>query len=264
MIGMSNNIILLLENVTKIYPSGDKPIYALNSISLQIKKGEFVIVMGPSGSGKTTLLNVIAGLTKTTEGQTILNNKTLQKLSDNQKAEVRRNDIGFIFQFFNLHDGLSAQENIELPMMIARKFSTINRRQRSEKLIQLVDLNHRINSLPHELSGGEKQRVGIARALANDPQLVLADEPTGDLDSKMAQEIIEILIKLNKERNKTFIIVSHDYALLRKGMRLLRMEDGRIIDDNIVTEKLISNFYEETNNYLLKSLTQTSFPENQS
>jgi putative ABC transport system ATP-binding protein len=241
-----------MENVVKNYSSGEDTIHALNGVNLHVKPGEFIMVMGPSGSGKTTLLNVIAGLSKTTDGHVFLNDKILQNLSDNEKAEVRRVELGFIFQFYNLHDGLSAIENIELPMMIARKYKTKERRNRSKDLIKVVNMSHRSMNYPYELSGGEKQRIGIARALANDPPLIIADEPTGDLDSKIALEILELLIKLNKEQKKTLIVVTHDHTLLREGMRLLKMDDGKIIDDLIVTGETIDNMLTEVQDKLIE------------
>jgi putative ABC transport system ATP-binding protein len=192
--------------------------------------------MGPSGSGKTTLLNVISGLTPASEGKVFINGTLLQKLSDNQKADIRRTQIGFIFQFYNLHEGLTALENVELPMLINGSRNRRERTQVATHLLELVGLEHRINNHPYELSGGEKARVGIARALANDPPILLADEPTGDLDSKLAREIMELLHSLNQKHGKTLVIVTHDSSILKKDMRLLKMEDGRIEDDVIVTE----------------------------
>ena len=251
---MDDNIVLELEQGVKRFKSGEINIYALINFNLQVKRGELIIVMGPSGSGKTTLLNTIAGLAKTTEGRVIINNQSLQEMSDNTKAELRRSVFGFIFQFYNLHEGLTAQENVELPMLIARRFNRIERRKRSLELLELVGLKNRINNLPFELSGGERQRVGIARALANDPPIILADEPTGDLDSKLAQEIMDMLQKLNTELGKTLIIVTHDSMLLRPAMRLLKMRDGQLIDDTPVTEDILNQLKAETNNYIAASL----------
>lgn len=228
-----------LEEVYKRYKAGDTAITALNNISLAISGGEFVMVMGPSGSGKTTLLNTIAGLTSTSEGHVYINDRLLQRLSDNEKAEMRRHEFGFIFQFYNLHEGLTAQENVELPMLIAKTTDRKGRSSRSRELLTLVGLEHQINQKPFELSGGERQRVGIARALANDPQIILADEPTGDLDSKKAHEILELLSHLNESLGKTLVVVTHDHTLLRTGMRLLRMDSGQILSDNIVTKDLL-------------------------
>lgn len=247
---MNNGSIITLDEVVKRYTSGDSTIYALNKVNLQIKAGEFVMVMGPSGSGKTTLLNIIAGLAKTTEGHVFIDGNVLQKLSDNEKAELRRFKFGFIFQFYNLHSGLTAQENVELPMMIARNLGRKERRMRSSELLELVGLAERRNNQPFELSGGERQRVGIARALANDPPIILADEPTGDLDSKKAMEILELLIHLSRKLGKTMVVVSHDPNLLRPGMRLLRMEDGRIVGDIQVTDEVIVQLQTENEDAL--------------
>ena len=228
-----------LEEVFKRYKTGDSSIVALNNISIKINGGEFVVVMGPSGSGKTTLLNTIAGLTATSEGHVYINNRLLQKLSDNEKAEMRRHEFGFIFQFYNLHEGLTAQENVELPMLIAKTVDRKGRSDRSRELLTLVSLENRMNQKPFELSGGERQRVGIARALANDPQIILADEPTGDLDSKKAQEILELLMHLNEKLGKTLVVVTHDHTLLKPGMRLLKMDSGQILSDDPVTKELL-------------------------
>lgn len=228
-----------LEEVYKRFKTGDSSIVALNNISINITGGEFVVVMGPSGSGKTTLLNTIAGLTATSEGHVYINDRLIQKLSDNEKAEMRRHEFGFIFQFYNLHEGLTAQENVELPMLIAKTVDRKGRTARSRELLTLVSLENRINQKPFELSGGERQRVGIARALANDPQIILADEPTGDLDSKKAQEILELLKHLNQKLGKTLVVVTHDHTLLKPGMRLLRMDSGQILSDDMVTKELL-------------------------
>ena len=233
-----------LDEVFKKFKAGDTTINALNGISLSINTGEFVVVMGPSGSGKTTLLNTIAGLTSTSEGHVFINDRSLQKLSDNEKAEMRRHEFGFIFQFYNLHEGLTAQENVELPMLIAKTLDRKGRSSRSKELLDLVGLEQRINQKPFELSGGERQRVGIARALANNPPIILADEPTGDLDSKKAQEILELLRQLNQELGKTLVVVTHDHSLLRPGMRLLRMDSGQILTDNVVTKDLLDKIRE--------------------
>lgn len=230
------NTIIRLDEVFKRYKTGDTSIDALNNVNIDIKGGQFCIVMGPSGSGKTTLLNTIAGLTSTSDGHVIIHGKSLQKMSENEKAELRRHEFGFIFQFYNLHEGLTAQENVELPMLIARNTPRKHRSDRSRDLLHLVGLEDRINNKPFELSGGERQRVGIARALANDPPVILADEPTGDLDSKKAKEIMSLLFHMNKKLYKTLLVVTHDQGLLQPGMRLFKMVDGRIIDDVIVTE----------------------------
>jgi putative ABC transport system ATP-binding protein len=235
----SKKVVIWLEDVVKQYKTGHSTISALNNVNLTIREGEFVIVMGPSGSGKTTLLNTIAGLTPVNDGIIIVNNKVLQRLSENEKAELRRHEFGFIFQFYNLHEGLTAQENVELPMLIARNSNRIQRRDRSRDLLEMVGLGNRLNNKPYELSGGERQRVGIARALANDPPIILADEPTGDLDSKKAKEIMNLLFHMNQKLFKTLVMVTHDHALLTPGMRLIKMEDGKLIEDVLITEQIL-------------------------
>ncbi|MHA2347672.1 MAG: ABC transporter ATP-binding protein, partial [Candidatus Hodarchaeales archaeon] len=194
---------------------------------------EFVTVMGPSGSGKSTLLNIMAGLEQPSAGTVWVNSQDLSTLSDRALCEIRRYRLGFVFQFFNLHPILSTLENVELPMLISgvkRK----NRQPRAREMLELVGLSKREHHLPHELSGGEKQRVGIARSLVNDPDVILADEPTGDLDSTTGDEIMELLLNLNQENQKTIICVTHDEVMLKKSMRLLKMEDGHIISDSYI------------------------------
>ena len=238
--------IIDLDKVTKRYETKSSVVYALHGLDLKIQEGEFIMIMGPSGSGKTTLLNTIAGLTKASDGTVRVLGRELGSLSDNARADLRRLSMGLIFQFYNLHEGLTAQENVELPMMIAGKYTLQTRRQRSLELLSMVSLTNRTIQTPQELSGGERQRVGIARALANDPPIILADEPTGDLDSKMGSEIMELLGDLNQKLNKTLVVVTHDHSLLRKGMRLLKMQDGTIIDDTAVTDDIIEGMRSET------------------
>jgi putative ABC transport system ATP-binding protein len=224
--------VIEMDAVSQRYMVGPHTIDALNSITMAVYQNEFVMVMGPSGSGKSTLLNVLAGLERPSSGIVQIDAKDLTAMSDKERALLRRHKLGFVFQFFNLHPVLSAQENVELPMLIAG----INRKQRevrARELLELVKLQNRKDHFPHELSGGEKQRVGIARALANDPEVILADEPTGDLDSVIGHEIIQLLRQLNKKHGKTIICVTHDEVMLESGMRLITMDDGRIVDDSI-------------------------------
>ena len=227
----TQQILLELENVHQRYTIGNQTIDALTDITLTIKQGEFVVVMGPSGSGKSTLLNVMAGLERVLRGAVRFREANLAILNDPELSGLRRHQLGIIFQFFNLHPVLTALENVELPMLISgvkRKY----REPRALKLLKLVNLENRKHHLPHELSGGEKQRVGIARALANEPIIILADEPTGDLDFATGQEIMNLLMTLNQKQEKTIICVTHDNELLTSGMRLIKMEDGRIISDS--------------------------------
>lgn len=223
--------VIEMEAVSQRYTVGTHTVDALNSISIAVYQNEFVMVMGPSGSGKSTLLNVLAGLERPSAGIVQIDGADLTALSDKERSLLRRHKLGFVFQFFNLHPVLSAQENIELPMLIAG-IKRKKREVRALELLDLVNLEKRKDHLPHELSGGEKQRVGIARALANDPEVILADEPTGDLDSVIGQEIMHLLQQLNKEQGKTIICVTHDEEMLEPGMRLIKMEDGRIVEDS--------------------------------
>ena len=220
-----------MDNINQLYTLGSShTIDALNNINLTVFPEEFVMVMGPSGSGKSTLLNVMAGLEKPSAGIVRIHQEDLATLSDRELCEIRRHKLGFIFQFFNLHPILTAMENVELPMLISgikRKY----REPRALELLRLTDLEKRKHHRPHELSGGEKQRVGIARSLANDPDIILADEPTGDLDSAKGREIMDLIESLNKTQGKTIICVTHDENMLKHGMRLIKMEDGRIISD---------------------------------
>ena len=223
--------IIELEGVNQRYTLGGHTIDALNNINLSIFREEFIMVMGPSGSGKSTLINVMAGLERPAAGTVRINQEELSTLSDRDLCQLRRHKLGFVFQFFNLHPVLNALENVELPMLISglkRQY----RESRALELLRLVNLENRKNHQPHELSGGEKQRVGIARSLANDPEVILADEPTGDLDSVIGHEIMTLLRSLNQKHKKTIVCVTHDEEMLKAGMRLIKMEDGYIISDS--------------------------------
>ncbi|UCG04708.1 MAG: ABC transporter ATP-binding protein [Candidatus Heimdallarchaeota archaeon] len=220
-----------LENVNQRYTLGGHTIDALNSINLSIFREEFIMVMGPSGSGKSTLINVMAGLERPSAGTVHIDQEELSTLSDRELCQLRRHKLGFVFQFFNLHPVLNALENVELPMLISG-IKRADREPRALELLRLVNLENRKHHQPHELSGGEKQRVGIARSLANDPDVILADEPTGDLDSAIGSEIMSLLSSLNKTHKKTIVCVTHDEEMLKTGMRLIKMEDGYIISDS--------------------------------
>ena len=221
------NEIIELKGVTKIYKMGKVFVPALRGINLKIRKGEFVSIMGPSGSGKTTLMNLIGCLDRPTEGEIYIANKNVAKLKDDELARLRRERIGFVFQQFNLIPRLTALENVELPMWFAG-LSKKKRRERAIELLKLVGLEKRINHKPAELSGGERQRVSIARALANDPGIILADEPTGNLDTKTGKEIMEILKDLNKQ-GRTIVLVTHDETFAREAERIIRIKDGRLL-----------------------------------
>ncbi|MFX1313351.1 MAG: ABC transporter ATP-binding protein [Promethearchaeota archaeon] len=204
-------------------------IRALNGVSINVKKGEFVSVMGPSGSGKTTLLNMIGALDNPTSGAVYINKTNIANMNDTQRTNLRLKEIGFIFQFYNLVPVLSAYENVELPMVFAGKPKE-EIEQNVSKFLSLVGLIKKIDYLPSELSGGEQQRVAIARALCNNPSILIADEPTGELDTKMGMEIVKLLRELNRELNQTILMVTHDPMIGALAERMLKMRDGKIIE----------------------------------
>ena len=222
--------IVELQNVDKVYKMGEVRFPALKDISLKIKKAEKVAIMGPSGCGKSTLLNLIGCLDRPTRGKILIDDKDISKLNDDELAEIRREKVGFVFQFFHLVPSLTSLENVSLPMT----FQGIPKQEREKKakdLLEMVDLGKRLNHKQSQLSGGERQRVAIARAMANDPQMILADEPTGNLDSKTGEDIISILLKLNKEHGITLIVVTHDPDIANHVERIIRLKDGKIIKD---------------------------------
>ena len=217
-------------DLVKEYQQGKQPFKVLDSINLKISSGEFVSIMGPSGSGKSTLLHIIGALDKPTNGRVIFNGVDISQLNDNQLAELRNRELGFIFQSFNLIHRMNALENVEIPLSILgvpRK----ERRERAMKLLEMVGSKDRLKHKPSELSGGEQQRVAIARALINDPKLILCDEATGNLDSKSGQEIMGLLRKLNEEQGKTFILVTHDPIVAQLTDRIVQLKDGRIVGE---------------------------------
>ena len=222
-----SEVILKTEALSKTFAMGKRKIPALSGLNLQVNKGEFIAIMGPSGSGKTTLLNVLGCLDKPTSGKAILDNVDVTKLPEKKLCEIRRNKIGFIFQTFNLLPYLSAVENVELPMEGTRK-SKSERKKRARELLEMVGLSGREEHRPQRLSAGEQQRVAIARALANDPAIVLADEPTGNLDTKNKFEIVRLLGRLNIDQGTTIIMVTHDGQIASHTERILLLNDGKI------------------------------------
>lgn len=221
-----------LEGISKHYKSGDEDVYALDGISLRIDKGEFLAILGPSGSGKSTLMNVLGCLDKPTAGHYQLEQNDVSVLNGNQLAEIRNSKIGFVFQSFNLLEYASALENVALPLV----YSGVNTKIRHAKAAQLlkrVGLGDRMNHKPNQLSGGQKQRVAIARALVNDPQIILADEPTGALDSKSGAEIEALFNELHQE-GRTLIVVTHDNALARRTKRIINIKDGKVVGDEML------------------------------
>lgn len=223
--------IIKVENVKKIYRMGDNEVRALDGVSLVVEEGEFLIVMGPSGSGKTTLLHLMGCLDKPTEGEIYIASTPVSKLNDSQLAKIRNKMVGFVFQQFNLLPRLTALENVELPMIYAGVPKSA-RRKKAKELLELVGLGDRLHHRPTQLSGGQMQRVAIARALANDPMVLLADEPTGNLDSKSGEEILKIFSELN-ERGQTIIIVTHDPEVAKHAGRIVRMRDGKIVSEEV-------------------------------
>lgn len=217
------------RNLTRIYGDGEE-IRALDEVNLKIAAGELVAVMGPSGSGKSTLLNMIGALDKPTRGQVLVNGQDLAKIRN--KDKFRGETVGFMFQLHNLIPTLTALENVEVPMIGYRSRSA--RRKRAQELLHMVELEDRMNHLPNQLSGGQRQRVAVARALANDPPLVLADEPTGSLDTSAGRALMQLLRELNKNQGTTYIVVSHDPAVARQTNRVLVMADGRIVREDII------------------------------
>ncbi len=213
-------------NLKKTYMLGKVPVNALRGVNLKVESGDFLAVLGPSGSGKSTLLNLIGALDKPTEGKMLIESVDVSTLSDNQLADLRRR-IGFVFQFFNLIPRFTARENVELSMSIA-DMSRAERRKHAEDLLETVGLKERMHHKPAELSGGEQQRVAIARALANNPRFLLMDEPTGNIDSKTASEIVGLIKRLNKEKGVTIIMVTHDQRLALQAKRAVEMFDGVI------------------------------------
>ena len=218
------------SEVVKTYRSRDVVVEALNSVSFAVQSGEMVAVMGPSGCGKTTLLNCLSGLDSIDSGDVSIAGRLLRTMSDDALSEYRAKSMGFVFQAYNLLPVLTVQENVELPLILAGN-SQKNSRDRATEKLNLVGLGDRIDHLPAELSGGQQQRVAIARALANDPSIVWADEPTGNLDSTNAGEIMELLNRLNKEQGQTFVLVTHSDEVGGMADRIVRMSDGVIVDD---------------------------------
>ena len=222
------SLIIEAQQVKKIYRSGQLRVEALNGIDMAVEAGEMVAIMGPSGCGKTTLLNCLSGLDTIDEGNIFIQGDNLRELSDNERTTYRARHMGFIFQDFNLLPVLSAVENVELPMLIAR-VPAKKARKRALEMLERVGLLDRARHRPAELSGGQRQRVTIARALTNDPAIVWADEPTGNLDSENAQEILDLLCRLNREHGQTFVIVTHAIEVGNLANRIITMRDGQII-----------------------------------
>ncbi|HTZ41800.1 MAG TPA: ABC transporter ATP-binding protein [Candidatus Omnitrophota bacterium] len=226
--------VIELRDVSRHYFLGGTEIKALSGVNLQIKRGDFLVILGPSGSGKSTMMNLVGALDLSTYGDILLDGQNIEHLSESELAQIRGKKIGFVFQTFNLIPTLNAMENVALPM-IFHGISKEERMRKADEILAEVHLTHRKNHLPKELSGGERQRVAIGRALANDPEVILADEPTGNLDTKTGMEIIQLFLDLNK-KGKTIILVTHNPDLVKYAQEVLKIQDGRIVEHKKVKQ----------------------------
>ena len=233
---MAETWIVEASAVRKTYDTGSVHVDALKGVDLTVEAGEMVAIMGPSGCGKTTLLNCLSGLDAIDGGDVCIEGRSLASMSDRERTDYRARRMGFVFQFYNLMPVLSAVENVELPLLVAR-VGMRDARRRAIDALALVGLADRAAHQPDELSGGERQRVTIARALVNDPAIVWADEPTGDLDSEMADDIVSLMRRLNRERGFTFIVVTHDINVGRRTDRIIRMLDGRVVEEQQLEDR---------------------------
>ena len=224
-----NGYIVNATGIQKTYSTGSITVSALRGIDLQVKRGEMVAIMGPSGCGKTTTLNCLSGLDDIDSGTVVIDGQVIHDLPDDERSDYRARRMGFVFQLYNLLPVLSAVENVEMPLLVSG-ISSKEARRRSLDLLEQVGLSERANHLPAELSGGQRQRVTIARALVNRPAIVWADEPTGDLDSETANEVMDLMIQLNKDSGETFVIVTHSREVGEIADRIVRMKDGLVID----------------------------------
>lgn len=221
--------IIEVKNVSKTYGKGEETkVEALKNASFDVKKGEFVCIIGTSGSGKSTLLHLLAGVDQATEGSILINGKEITQMDPEQLAEFRRCEVGIIYQFFNLVPVLTAKENIELPLMLAGEKVD---RQYFNEITEMLSINHRLNFYPSKLSGGEQQRVAIARALIHRPSIILADEPTGNLNSQLAKEIMEFLVMACRQFNQTILMITHDLNLAKYADRIIEIQDGQLVSD---------------------------------
>ncbi|HMS33512.1 MAG TPA: ABC transporter ATP-binding protein [Ignavibacteria bacterium] len=226
-----DNYLIEIKNITKLYIMGTEELYALKGVTVHIKKNEYVAIMGPSGSGKSTLMNILGCLDTPSSGDYFLNGKNVSEMDDDELAEIRNREIGFVFQTFNLLARSDALHNVELPL-IYRGLSRADRIEKAEEALYNVGLEDRMKHKPNELSGGQRQRVAIARALVNDPSIILADEPTGNLDSKTGEEIMALLEELNQKGN-TIIIVTHEEEIAQHAHRIIKIRDGMIESDTL-------------------------------
>ena len=228
-------MLIELHDVTKVYQMGDVEVRALNGVSLGIERGELTAIMGPSGSGKSTLMNILGCLDQVTSGEYLLEGTRIATLNDDQLAEIRNRRIGFVFQSYNLLSRTTALDNVEVPLIYAGAGGRA-RRQKAAEALEAVGLGDRLHHKPNELSGGQQQRVAVARALINEPSIILADEPTGNLDTKTGLEIIALFQRLNEERGITVLYVTHDAEIARFTRRIIRLRDGKVVEDTPVLE----------------------------
>ena len=227
---LSNMDVIKTQGVTKVYNPDKIPVYALNGVDINIEQGEFTAIVGPSGSGKTTLLNIIGGLDRPSDGEVFVGGQDISQLSDNQLIDFRKEYIGFVFQAYNLIPVLTAKENVEFVMLLQKR-SKEERDQRVKELMDSVGLSDKLDSRPAQLSGGQQQRVAVARALAPKPTFILADEPTANLDSKSTENLLDIMARLNKEENMTFVCSTHDQRVIDRARRVVTLVDGKISHD---------------------------------
>lgn len=220
-----------VEHLTKLYGTKDNRVYALNDISFQVERGEFVSIVGPSGSGKSTLLHILGGVDRPTSGRVLIEGRDIFSFSDEQLAVYRRRQVGLVYQFYNLIPVLNTEENILLPVLMDGRRPD---RRRLTYLLEILGMKEKRSCLPNQLSGGQQQRVSIGRALMNSPAVLLADEPTGNLDTKHTQEIMELLKRANQEENQTIILITHDENIALQANRILAIEDGRLVRDEAV------------------------------
>lgn len=223
--------IIKVEKLVKEYGKKDNKTIALNGVDLTVEEGEFISIIGKSGSGKSTLLHLIGGVDKPTSGKVIVNGHEIYKFNNDKLSKFRRRNVGIVYQFFNLLPVLNVEENIVLPTDIDGRKHTKEFKERLEKLLDILELKEHRKKLPNQLSGGQQQRVSIGRALINSPAIILADEPTGNLDSKNAEEIIKLLEKANRELNQTIVMITHDTELSKRANRIITIEDGKIVSD---------------------------------
>ena len=222
---------LEVKELTKIYGSGESQVVALDHVSFQVKKGEFVAIVGASGSGKSTLMNLVGGIDRPTSGSVIIEEKDIFSMNESELAIFRRRNIGIVYQFYNLIPNLNVEENIMLPCLLDHRKPD---HEKLERIVEMTGLSHRRKHLPGELSGGQQQRVSVGRALINDPAIILADEPTGNLDSKAGREIIDLLTAANRKAKQTLILITHDENIALQADRILTISDGRILRDEVM------------------------------